>query len=58
MNYYTIEIDERVWNYLKSKAIPFEDTPNSVLNRIFFSEGNFAILSASDVQKAFNTEAS
>lgn len=51
MNYYTIEIDERVWNYLKSKAIPFEDTPNSVLNRIFFSEGNFATLSVSDVSK-------
>ena len=51
MNYYTIEIDERVWNYLKSKAIPFEDTPNSVLNRIFFGEGNFAIFSASDISK-------
>ena len=51
MNYYTIEIDERVWNYLKSKAIPFEDTPNSVLNRIFFGEGNFAIFPASDISK-------
>ena len=51
MNYHTIEIDERVWNYLKSKAIPFEDTPNSVLNRIFFGEGNFAILPASDISK-------
>ncbi|MDD5451154.1 MAG: hypothetical protein PHT49_04595 [Desulfovibrionales bacterium] len=34
MQTYKIEIDERVWNYLKSKAEPFEDTPNSVLNRI------------------------
>lgn len=36
MRYYKIEIDERVWNYLKSKAEPFEDTPNTVLNRILF----------------------
>jgi len=34
MQTYRIEIDEKVWNYLKSKAEPFEDTPNSVLNRI------------------------
>ena len=34
MQNYKIEIDEKVWNYLKSKAEPFEDTPNSVLNRI------------------------
>jgi hypothetical protein len=34
MQIYKIEIDEKVWNYLKSKAEPFEDTPNSVLNRI------------------------
>lgn len=36
MRYYKIEIDEKVWNYLKSKAEPFEDTPNTVLNRILF----------------------
>ncbi|MFA4854823.1 MAG: hypothetical protein WC616_05705 [Candidatus Omnitrophota bacterium] len=34
MQTYKIEIDKKVWNYLKSKAEPFEDTPNSVLNRI------------------------
>ena len=34
MQTYKIEIDEKIWNYLKSKAEPFEDTPNSVLNRI------------------------
>ena len=38
MQFYKIEVDEKVWNYLKSKAEPFEDTPNSVLNRILFSE--------------------
>jgi hypothetical protein len=29
----TIRIDEDVWGYLKSKARPFEDTPNDVLRR-------------------------
>ena len=33
MQYHRIEVDEKVWNYLKSKAEPFEDTPNSVLRR-------------------------
>jgi hypothetical protein len=36
MQTYKIEIDEKVWNYLKSKAEPFEDTPNSVLKRVLF----------------------
>jgi|ERR1700733_10958551 len=29
----TIRIDNEVWSYLKSKATPFEDTPNDVLRR-------------------------
>lgn len=29
----TIRIDDDVWTYLKSKARPFEDTPNDVLRR-------------------------
>ena len=36
MQYHKIEVDETVWNYLKNMAEPFEDTPNSVLNRILF----------------------
>ena len=48
MNSHTIEIDERVWRYLQSQAIPFKDTPNSVLHRILFNEGNFDRLSRSD----------
>ncbi len=36
MQYYKIEIDEKIWNFLKSEAEPFEDTPNSALNRILF----------------------
>jgi hypothetical protein len=38
MRYYKIEVDEKVWNYLKSNAEPFEDTPNSVLNRVLFGQ--------------------
>lgn len=30
----TIRIDNDVWNSLKKKAEPFEDTPNSVLRRL------------------------
>jgi hypothetical protein len=30
----TIRIDEEVWAWLKSLAVPFEDTPNSVLRRV------------------------
>jgi hypothetical protein len=30
-----IRIDNDVWAYLKRKAEPFEDTPNSVLRRLF-----------------------
>lgn len=41
MQYHKIEVDQKVWNYLKSKATPFEDTPNSVLNRIFFGKQLF-----------------
>ena len=29
----TIRIDNEVWSFLKSKAAPFEDTPNDVLRR-------------------------
>jgi len=40
MKFYTIEVDEKVWNYLKKNAEPFKDTPNSVLNRLIFGGGN------------------
>lgn len=40
MKFYTIEVDEKVWNYLKKNAEPFKDTPNSVLNRLIFGAGN------------------
>ena len=33
---HTIEVDNKVWDHLKKFAEPFEDTPNSVLNRLLF----------------------
>ena len=38
MEMHTIEIDDKIWNHLKKFAEPFEDTPNSVLNRLLFEE--------------------
>jgi hypothetical protein len=34
-----IRIDEDLWEVLKGKAIPLEDTPSSVLRRIFQENG-------------------
>jgi len=36
MPVHKIEVDEEVWQFLKKNAEPFEDTPNSVLKRMFF----------------------
>lgn len=36
MKMHTVEIDDKLWNYLKKFAEPFEDTPNSVLHRLIF----------------------
>jgi len=33
MKTYEITVDEDIWNFLKSHAIPLEDTPNSVLRK-------------------------
>jgi hypothetical protein len=35
---YSIEIDEKIWHLLQQHAEPFVDTPNSVLNRLLFSQ--------------------
>lgn len=32
----SIQIDNKVWNYLKKFAEPLEDTPNSVISRLLF----------------------
>ncbi|HCC54540.1 MAG TPA: hypothetical protein DEQ20_06395 [Desulfobulbaceae bacterium] len=34
----SIEIDDEIFNYLKSLAEPFVDTPNTVLRRLLFTE--------------------
>lgn len=36
MKKYTIEIDEKIMNYLKKHAEPFVDSPSSVLDRLLF----------------------
>jgi hypothetical protein len=38
MKMYSIEIDEKIWHLLQQHAEPFVDTPNSVLNRLLFSQ--------------------
>jgi hypothetical protein len=43
MKNYSIEVDEKVWNYLKSNAEPFVDTPNSVLHRILFGDQSIGV---------------
>lgn len=48
MKWYTIEIDERVWNHLKLHAEPFSDTPNSVLNKLLFGTWSKASDSSSN----------
>jgi hypothetical protein len=40
MKMHSIEIDEKIWNYLKQHAEPFVDTPNSVLTRLLFDREN------------------
>lgn len=57
MQTHKIEIDEKVWKYLKSKAEPFEDTPNSVLNRILFG-GQLSELHGGDRKAAITTSPS
>ena len=37
MKTYEITVDEDIWNFLKSHAIPLEDTPNSVLRKFLLS---------------------
>ncbi|MDO8281530.1 MAG: hypothetical protein Q7U10_02720 [Thermodesulfovibrionia bacterium] len=43
MKTYEITVDEEIWNFLKSHAIPLEDTPNSVLRKFLLSKGGGAI---------------
>jgi hypothetical protein len=43
MKNYSIEIDEKVWNYLKGKAEPLVDTPNTVLHKVLFGENSVSV---------------
>jgi len=43
MKYHKIDIDDEVYGFIKQKAEPFVDTPNSVLRRLLLhSDGNTA----------------
>ncbi|ACL04918.1 hypothetical protein Dalk_3228 [Desulfatibacillum aliphaticivorans] len=43
MKKYTIEIDEIIMSYLKEKAEPFVDTPNTVLHKLLFNTSTDSI---------------
>jgi hypothetical protein len=38
MKMHWIEVDDKIWEFLKKHAEPFEDTPNSVLTRLLFRQ--------------------
>lgn len=38
MGMHSIEVDEKIWQHLQQHAEPLVDTPNSVLNRLLFSD--------------------
>jgi hypothetical protein len=42
MKTYEITVDEEIWNFLKSHAIPLEDTPNSVLRKFLLGKSGGA----------------
>lgn len=56
----SIQIDDKVWNYLKKFAEPLEDTPNSVISRLLFggtknkSGIDFANINIQGVPKALS----
>lgn len=37
MKWYTLEVDEIIWNYLQQNAEPLTDTANTVLHRLLFN---------------------
>ena len=47
---HTIRIDKDVYDWLKSKAEPFEDTPNSVLRKLAGLEKNKADIDTVDLK--------
>lgn len=46
MKSHTIEIDDDVFRYLKKRAEPFEDTPNTVLRRELLRNGRTPVVPA------------
>ena len=52
MKSHTIEIDDDVFRYLKKRAEPFEDTPNSVLRRELLKNSRLPIGTGSPLRIA------
>jgi hypothetical protein len=52
MRMHTIDIDQEVLDYLKSKAEPFTDTPNDVLRRLLFGKTSSENLAQFKTRKA------
>ena len=53
---HSVDIDDEVYDYLKSKAEPFKnppDTPNSVLRRLLLKEDNSRIMNVDDMSDPF-----
>jgi len=57
MKTYEIQVDEEIWSFLKKHAVPFEDTPNSVLRRFLFgnNEGATSIKNKPEQKEEFPT---
>ena len=47
MKWYTLEVDETIWNYLQKHAEPLTDTANSVLHKLLFGTSAHARLDTS-----------
>lgn len=52
MRSHTIEIDDDVFQYLKTRAEPFEDTPNTVLRRELLKKRQMPVASAAPLKTA------
>lgn len=52
MRSHTIEIDDDVFQYLKRRAEPFEDTPNTVLRRELLKSRRMPLAAAESLNKA------
>ncbi|MBT6749295.1 MAG: hypothetical protein HOA72_10140, partial [Desulfobacula sp.] len=55
MKRHTIEVDEIIMNYLKKKADPFVDTPNTVLHKLLFRDSKILKESSPLIYNSFKS---